>query len=310
MTITADVQNRRNPRVVVVGSMVVDRKFFEAGEYATGGEDGTVWHVEQRPGGIGRNVAINLARLGARVSFVAVSGDDERSRELELGLRGAGVSVTAHRVPDGLGVVELFLDADRNLTATTVRLPDRAESLALRCGEVERLVSAADGVVVETGLDPRLVEWLRNGSRRGGAVLCGLPSRLDDPDVLAESLSTYDVLVLNHREAARLLGRAHDDVATAERHARLLRAHFARTVVVTCGSSGALLIGPDHSSLRLPAGDGPCRDDTGAGDALAATFLAHLLRGGEPGTALRHGMSAATLTLRCRKATCVRLALV
>ncbi|ARX89301.1 hypothetical protein SMD44_08788 [Streptomyces alboflavus] len=71
--------------IVVMGSLVMDRKYFSAGTHtaAAGHRTQAVWSVERHHGGVGRNVAVNLARLGARPSFVGLSGfgpDAEPSR--------------------------------------------------------------------------------------------------------------------------------------------------------------------------------------------------------------------------------------
>ncbi len=241
-----------------------------------------------------------------------MSADDEVAIGLEQQLIAEGVRVVPHRIPGGVATVELVLDHNGSLTSTNLSLPATGQSAALIRPGVEQAVTGADGVLVESGLDPRFLRWLRERTARAGIPLCGMPTR-------SGPLHWFDVLVLNEREAAHALGERPGDQATAAHHAGLLAGTTtasggaapppeARTVVVTRGAWGAVLVDASHPRpLVLPAETQPCLDDTGAGDALAAGFVLHLLRTRDSASALRWGMRAAGVTVRCRRATCRRL---
>lgn len=308
MTSTTVDRNSSSPRIVVVGTLALDVKFFDVGEYRCASERGVVWHRERHPGGVGRNVAVDLARLGATVSLVGMSADDDDARALEQHAAAAGVRVIPHRADGGVGTIELVLGPTGALRSTRISLPDLEESLAFMREDVEHAVLGADGVMVETGFDARFLRWLRGLTEQAGIPLCGMPTRSD-------VMAGYDVVVLNEREAARAVGEQPGGAEGAARHAGLLAGAAspspARTVVVTRGAEGAVMMAAGcPEPVWVAAEAGPCLDDTGAGDALAAAFFSHLVRTGDAETALRRGMRAAGLTVRCRRATCVRLGAV
>src|SRR5436190_19595532 len=99
------------PLVVVVGGANVDVKARAAA--ALVGATSNPGTVVRTPGGVGRNVAENLARLGARVELVTAVGADADGAWLlsETGAAGVGVSHAARVGPSTGGYVAV-LDAD------------------------------------------------------------------------------------------------------------------------------------------------------------------------------------------------------
>jgi ribokinase len=95
---------------------------------------------------------------------------------------------------------------------------------------------------------------------------------------LGAQLAFADPLVLNEVEAKQLTGRpveGPDDVVAL---AVVLRG-LARSVVVTVGAAGAVLVTQDGVA-RIPAPRVPgVRDTTGAGDALVGVLAAALAKG-------------------------------
>ncbi|GHH76914.1 ribokinase [Streptomyces sulfonofaciens] len=308
----------KSSEVVVVGSLVTDRKFSAAGGYRCGPEDGTVWSVRRHPGGVGRNVAVNLARLGARAAFVGLSGFGADAGDLEEELRGLGVLLQVRRIPGGVGRFSVFLDGRGRHMVSRIRLPDPAEGNVLCGAELAGRIAGAGAVVVEGGLDERLLTWVSRVAREHTTPLCALPTRIADFGPRAHLLPLFDVLVLNTAEAAALLegaggapgavdGAAEDDarLGHAGAQARSLVRRGPRVAVVTCGAAGAAVASAERSApVLMPARPGHCLDDTGAGDALASAFVLGLVRGSGSTAALADGLRAAQLTVGCRQSTC------
>ncbi|MEU7576865.1 PfkB family carbohydrate kinase [Streptomyces sp. NPDC041068] len=286
-----------------MGSLVMDRKFFTAGTYRFGAESttGTVWSVERHHGGVGRNVAVNMARLGARPTFVGLSGFGPDAMDLEREMTGLGIRIQAHRTADGVGRFDVALDALRRQISSRIALPDPAAATPLAGPALDALVARAKAVVTEGGLDEKLQARASRQARKHGVPMCCMPTRQADFGPRAHLLPLYDVLILNAREAETLSGRA----AEPAEQAALLRHRGPRIVVVTSGADGAAVATADAPEPTvLPAEDGACADDTGAGDALASAFVLGLVRGASPRDALARGLRAARVTLGCRQSTC------
>ncbi|MFD0412352.1 carbohydrate kinase family protein [Streptomyces sp. NPDC127108] len=289
--------------IVVMGSLVLDRKYFSAGTHtsAAGRRTQAVWSVERHHGGVGRNVAVNLARLGARPTFVGLSGFGPDAAALEDELTRLGVRLQVLRTADGVGRFDVTLDGLRRQIASRIALPDPAAATALRGPALDTRVARARAVVAEGGLSEELLARTSRQARRHGTLMCCMPTRQTDFGPRAHLLPLYDVLLLNAGEARQLLGRA----GTPTEQAARLRHLGPRTVVVTSGAAGAAVASAEYDGiLFLPAEHGTCADDTGAGDALASAFVLALSTGASPRAALAQGLRAARVTIACRQSTC------
>lgn len=273
-------------------------------------------------GGVARNVAENLARLGARCALVSCVGDDDAGRAVLAHTRSAGVDVQGVRVVAGattaqyvavldpggelvLGVADMAV-----LDLVTVRDLD-AGLLPERSGEdsagVSRGLPAHDPpwIFADTNLaEPVLAHAVRRGAGGGlrlavDAVstrkVTRLPADLTGVEVLfCNEAEAHAWLAANGRPASPGGGTATEQ---ADQMAGALHAAGARLAVLSRGPDGALVA--DALGVRaVPALPTQVVDVTGAGDALVAGTLAGLVGGLAVDDAVRAGMRAAAATVQ------------
>src|SRR5689334_24541831 len=82
-------------RIVIIGDAIADK--FLHGAISRVSREAPVFilrhqHTETLPGGAA-NCAMNLVALGARVSLISVTGDDESGSELRAKVEAAGVDI-------------------------------------------------------------------------------------------------------------------------------------------------------------------------------------------------------------------------
>jgi ribokinase len=130
------------------------------------------------------------------------------------------------------------------------------------------------------------------GAARGTVVLTPAPPRR----LPAELLERVDVLVPNEHELAQLGGAA-PAVRTPVELLALVRAVTRRSVVVTLGDRGALLVPDDGAPplLQAPPPVAPV-DTTGAGDCFSGALGQALAAGLPLAEAVRRAVTAATLS--------------
>ena len=274
--------------VVVIGGANVDVKARStARALAATSNPGTTTITS---GGVGRNVAENLARLGTPVRLVAAVGRDDLGDRLVADTAAAGVGVDAVlRSTQPTGSYTAVLDVDGELlvavadmAATDTITPDTVQDLA-------PLVASAGLLVLDGNL---ATETVRTAMALAGD--CGVPVVLDPVSVpkaarLAPVLAPgVDVFLLtpNAAELDALgggVGRLH---ALGVEH-----------VWVRHGADGSLLSSRGAEPVHLPAVPGPVVDVTGAGDAMLAAFCHGVLTGMSPVEAARFGHAAAALTV-------------
>jgi ribokinase len=114
-------------------------------------------------------------------------------------------------------------------------------------------------------------------------VLNPAPARALDPALLAN----VDVLTPNESELRILLGLPPDDPTDTLELAGRLRALGVRTIVVTRGGSGALIIHSDGSTEHIPGVPVDIVDTTGAGDAFTSALAVALAEGKSLSDAVR-----------------------
>lgn len=106
-------------------------------------------------------------------------------------------------------------------------------------------------------------------------------------------LKLLDYICPNESELARLTGLPTDSEEQVLAAVAALRSQGARSVLVTLGPRGALLVRQDGSVLRQAALDGgPVVDATAAGDAFRAAFAVALVEGRPMQDCLRFASAA------------------
>jgi len=251
-------------------------------------------------GASGAILACGAARLGLRVGYVGMVGDDPAGRFVLDALAARGVDTGACRVhpslPTGLSVI-LSRPHDRAIiTALGTIEALRAADVPAEALERARHVHVAS-LYLQHGLRPGVPELFAAARRRGATTSVDTnwdPS--DRWDGLGATLAETDVFMPNAAEARRIAGV--DEVAAA------LDALAARvpTVAIKLGADGAIARrGGESARAAAPAAD--VVDTTGAGDSFGAGMLTGLLAGRPLGEALRLAVACGTLSTRAAGGT-------
>ncbi len=248
-------------------------------------------------GGSGAITACGAARLGLRVAFCGMVGDDAFGRFVREELTSRGVDVAGLRVdptrPTGVTVV-LSRGQDRAILTH----PGTIAALEASMVDPELLRDTRHVHVSSFFLQDALVPGLPalfDVAREAGATTSVDPNwdpaqRWDGG--LFDVLARTDVFLPNAEETMRIAGV--DDVAEAAR--RLAEA--TGTVVVKAGDEGALAVHADAEPVFVPARPIEVVDTTGAGDSFDAGFLAASLEGRPLAEALAFAAACGTLSTR------------
>ncbi|MFI5739999.1 PfkB family carbohydrate kinase [Streptomyces anulatus] len=240
--------------------------------------DGDAGVRAAQPGGAPANVAVGLARLGGRPSFVGGLGDDVFAASVEAWLTGAGVDLSLSArcsLPTALAVAD---PGDHGNTyrfhlgdTATFELPDRAAEAArfgaVYVGGLAAVVEPAAGVVAATA---------RAAARAG--LLAVDPNVREDRTLdpvrslgrLRELCSLARVVKASDEDLVRLWPDA-----APEASCRAL-AGEGRLVVLTRGAEGATAYVHDAPAVSVPALPVRVVNTIGAGDAFMAGMLTWL----------------------------------
>jgi fructokinase len=253
---------------VVIGEALVD--LLESG-------DPIVYHPAI--GGAPLNVAVGIARLGARSEFAGSVGDDPWAARMLDFLASAGVGTRGVTTVPGVATT-LAVTTFRGIEPT-FRFYGDPPSYGLLTDVDADLVTTAGLLYCGSMclLSPSVLGAARKAWATPGPVRVFDPNVRPvvgvDPDVVAEFAATADLVKLSAADATALWGDA------PERAAERLLALGAGAVVVTTGAQGAL-VAHGAATVPVPAPDVTAVDATGAGDATMAGLSWGILTHGLP----------------------------
>lgn len=299
--------------VVVVGGAVLDTKVRTRAAAVLGTSNpGT---ASSTAGGVGRNIAENLARLGSPTALLAPVGDDPAGETVVQRTTAAGVQcrhvvLSAH--PTGTYTAVLGEGGELVVAVADMRATDEltVDDLAV----LPSLLTGADALVVDANLAAPVVRWALSAAQEAGVLTVLDPVSVAKATAVAPVLDgTVGVHTLtpNLDELAALVGRPVVDTAEGIHAAAvLLHDRGVDHVWVRRGTRGSLLsIAPSGSGARprvvlVSAPETTVTDVTGAGDSMTAGYVHALLEGSDVVEAVRFGQTVAALT--CASADTVR----
>ncbi|MGE5227997.1 MAG: carbohydrate kinase family protein, partial [Planctomycetaceae bacterium] len=247
-------------------------------------------------GGSGAIAACAAARLGLRVAFCGVVGDDLFGRFMREQLDARGVDTRGLVMdpirPTGLTVV-FSRPEDRAMLTRTGTIADlRAELVDPGLLASARHVHVSS-YFLQAGLAPDLAGLFDEARAAGASTSVDPnwdPSETWDHGLLT-LLERTDVFVPNLIEATRIARTSDVEAAAVQLASR------ARIVAVKAGEDGAIAAAGEDV-VRVPASRGPVLDTTGAGDAFDAGFLAAWLDGASLERALALANACGALSTR------------
>ncbi|HEY3247648.1 MAG TPA: PfkB family carbohydrate kinase [bacterium] len=225
--------------------------------------------VHTGAGGAGRNVAVNLAALGAAATLVSAVGNDAAGDYLLAETARAGVDVSrVVRVADRSNYYVALAGAGPEVLVVS----DMAAAESLSPAQVHataELAQRAHMVVIDANLHPQAIAAA--AAAAGPAPLCLLPTSPAKAPRLADVVDHASLIVASVPELEALgappIASARDALAAAAS----LRDRTGALVIVSMGARGIGLAGAEE--LWLDALPVAVVDVTGAGDAVAAAAV-------------------------------------
>ncbi len=242
--------------------------------------------VSRAAGGVGRNIAANLALLGNAVTLVGAVGDDDNGDYLLASVAG----LDTHRV--------------RRVarTGSYLAVIDGAGDLVIGVADMEATetiddigpVEGFDWLVLDGNLLPATIAGALTAARETGVPVLLDPVGVAKATRLATvtDLTAVHTFTPNRDELLAFTGLEDIEAAIESVHERGVTWVWLRE-----GAAGSRLHGTDGTDAHIPAVPGPVVDVTGAGDAMLGGYLHALGDGADPVEAARYGAATATLTI-------------
>jgi pseudouridine kinase len=271
-------------------------------------------HVHIGAGGVGRNIAENLVRLGAEVTFITALGGDSFAKLLRGYITEAGLDDSRVIVRPNMntGTYLALLEPAGELFVA-VNDMEAVESIAPADIEAIRdVITGADLVIVDANLMPN--------------TLAAIVQAADTVPIMADTVSVskvrrlqailphLEILKANRAEAAALAGFPLDTEDALQAGCRALLDAGMRQVYITLGELGACFASADGFgmqpviALRCPSEPSKLVNVNGAGDAFAAgVAFSYCQWRLNTATHARMGAACAAVTIESNDAVCKTL---
>lgn len=261
-------------------------------------QDSNPGQVRFSPGGVARNIAENLARLGHSPRLITLVGQDMLGQSLLSHTQEAGVDVSGVEMLSGVPTAT-YVSLQGPDGDMAVAVNDMALLGELTPGRLQHrraLIERASNLVLDCNLPEATLDWLF-------AQAAQARIHVDSVSVakclrIQRHLGRIDTLKLNRQEAQALTGLAVQTPQQACAAAQALCGLGVRWVVISMGAQGLAWCEAGQAAVCQPA-QAPAQvvSTTGAGDALLSGLIDGQLRGFSSRQTVAWAMACAEITL-------------
>ncbi len=253
--------------------------------------------VHRSAGGVARNIAENLSRLGHEVSLVTALGDDPGGRYLNESCEALGIdtsrSITVPGVETSTYISINDTDGDMALALSDMRILDSLTTAHL--DDIADWIDGSSAIVIDAGLTPGCIRFIAERFRKKRVFVN--PVSMSKCERMRKVVGKFHSLCMNQAEASELSGVSIYGPDDIPRAATALHQAGVERVFVTAGASGAWYRDGSYEG-HIPAAAIRVRNANGAGDAFTAGSVHAELAGGSVREAARTGVAAASIALQ------------
>ena len=258
--------------IVVIGAVFVDIKGYPEDVFIAKGRN--VGRVEQVHGGVGRNVAEDIANVELRPTFVSLVDDTGIGADVVRKLQNHQVNTDYIRVtPDGMGTWLAVFENDGDVAASISKRPNLRPIADMLDEKGDEIFQNADSIIIEIDMDKEVVKRVfrlaEKYQKRVYAVVANMSIAVERRDFLKQT----ECFVCNQQEAGILFSDDYSQL-DAQQMQEVLAQKVSRaninSMIVTMGAAGAVYANKDGVSGFCPARNVNVKDTTGAGDAFCA----------------------------------------
>lgn len=285
------------PAIIVIGGASLDIKGRLRRDFIQGTSNAAT--IQISVGGVGRNIAENLARLGTSVALISAVCADDFGRAILAQTEAAGVdtrymfTTCDQRSSSYIALVS----QDGTLIAG---LDDSAAGRAITAEYVQShaaLLQSAAMVVIDANVARSTGDTVLQLCAAANVPVAFEPVAFGLAERFREKVGRFHLVTPNELEAEALSGVPVRDVASAQVAAQKLVAMGVDIALITLAAEGVVYASGAETG-HVPATKIDVIDPTGAGEALAATVIYGLTSGIPLAESVQLGQIAAGVTLR------------
>lgn len=258
--------------IVVIGAVFVDIKGYPEAAFVPTGRN--VGRVDQVHGGVGRNVAEDIANCELRPTFLSLVDDSGTGLDVVRKLKSHKVNTDYIRTTrDGMGTWLAVFDNDGDVCASISKRPNLMPIADIMDEKGDEIFANADSIIIEICIDKEIVKrtfrLAKKYNKKVFAVVANMNIALERRDFL----QSIDCFICNRLEAGILFSDDYTDKSQEEMVEILSQKVMAARIpsmIVTMGGDGAVYADCNGDRGFCAARNVKVIDTTGAGDAFCA----------------------------------------
>ena len=294
--------------IVVIGAVFVDVKGYPNGNFVPTGRN--AGRVERVHGGVGRNVAEDIANCELRPTFVSLVDESGDGADVVQKLKNHRVNTDyIRRTRDGMGTWLAVFDNDGDVAASISKRPNLLPIADTLDEHGDEIFANADSVICEIDIDKEIVKRVFKLARKHGKKVFSVVGNMTIALERRDFLKSIDCFVCNIQEAGILFYDDYSELSKEEMVEVLsekVTAAQIPSMIVTMGGDGAVYADMHGDKGYCPARKVDVKDTTGAGDSFCAGVAIGLTYGKTLGQACEIGAHLAASVIVTTDNVCPR----
>jgi len=294
--------------IVVIGAVFVDVKGYPNGNFVPNGRN--AGRVERVHGGVGRNVAEDIANCELRPTFISLVDKSGDGSDVVQKLKNHKVNTDyIRRTRDGMGTWLAVFDDEGDVAASISKRPNLLPIADILDDHGDEIFANADSIICEIDIDKEIVKRVFRLAQKHGKKVYSVVGNMTIALERRDFLKSIDCFVCNIQEAGILF---YDDYSgrTAEEMIEIISekviAAQIPSMIVTMGGDGAVYADMHGDKGYCPARKVDVKDTTGAGDSFCAGVAIGLTYGKTLGQACEIGAHLAASVIVSTDNVCPR----
>lgn len=285
---------REEAYVAVLGGANIDILGFPEKTFRH--SDSNPGFVLQSVGGVGRNIAENLARLGTHVRLLTLVGEDQYGSTILNETKNAGVDTSyiqkVSEYPTGL---YLSIQDEKGMMRSAISQMAIFDTMDESYPEsVLKIMETASSVIVDTNISERALSYLTHKLTKQKLYLDTVST--SKAKKVKDIIGRFDTVKPNKEEAEMLTGIEITNHESLKANGRWFREQGCSNVIITLGEKGAYALNDEHEGI-VSSGTFDIKDSNGAGDAFMAAMVNESLATDDIRKWVESGVSAAIITM-------------
>ena len=294
--------------IVVIGAVFVDVKGYPESNFIPTGRN--AGRVERVHGGVGRNVAEDIANCELRPTLVSLVDESGDGDDVIRKLRNHKVNTDyVWKTRDGMGTWLAVFDNDGDVAASISKRPNLLPIADILDKHGDDIFANADSVICEIDIDKEIVKRVFKLAKKHNKKVFSVVGNMSIALERRDFMKSIDCFVCNTQEAGLLFFDDYSQKKIEEMveilSVKVIAAQIP-SMIVTMGGDGAVYADLNGNKGWCPARKVDVKDTTGAGDSFCAGVAIGLTYGKTLAEACEIGSMLAASVIVTTESVCPR----